>query len=267
MSKAIAAFTVAALAGSVFAQISYNTAGGIVSENFNSLGNVTSSSSVAWANNTTIPGFSLFRQPAAAPVAITSYFIDNGASNAGSFKSFGINTDTDRALGGVGSGGSYFGSPGNPALAGWIALSLTNNTGSALTEFAIGYTGEQWRNGGNTSTQTMVLEYGFGANFASVTTWTAPGAAFNFTSLQNTSTAAVLDGNLAANRTTGLGGTVTATWNPGDTLWVRWVENNDAGNDHGLAIDDVRFAAIPTPGAAALLAVGGLAATRRRRNG
>jgi hypothetical protein len=31
-------------------------------------------------------------------------------------------------------------------------------------------------------------------------------------------------------------------WNAGDTLWLRWVERNDAGNDHGLAIDNFELA-------------------------
>ena len=95
--------------------------------------------------------------------------------------------------------------------------------------------------GGNTTAQTMTLEYGFGSTFASVATWkAAPGSGFNFTSPIHTATAAALDGNLAANRTTGLGGTFSSLgWTADSTLWVRWVENNDEGNDHGLAIDDV----------------------------
>jgi hypothetical protein len=50
----------------------------------------------------------------------------------------------------------------------------------------------------------------------------------------------------------------------GDTLWIRWVERNDNGNDHGLAIDDFSFSAsrsvtpgvIPEP--ASLLVWGGV---------
>ena len=89
--------------------------------------------------------------------------------------------------------------------------------------------------------ETLTLEYGFGSTFASVSTWlAAPGNGFNFTSPIHTATAAALDGNLAANRTTDLGGTLfNLSWTAGSTLWVRWIDSNDAGNDHGLAIDDV----------------------------
>jgi hypothetical protein len=33
----------------------------------------------------------------------------------------------------------------------------------------------------------------------------------------------------------------------GDTLWIRWVEKNDMGNDHGMAIDNFSFS-VPTSG-------------------
>jgi hypothetical protein len=35
-------------------------------------------------------------------------------------------------------------------------------------------------------------------------------------------------------------------WNAGETLWLRWVEVNNAGNDHGLAIDNVSLTAAST---------------------
>ena len=89
----------------------------------------------------------------------------------------------------------------------------------------------------------MVLEYGFGSSFASVASWTAAGSGFNFTSPIHTLTATQKDGNFADNRTENIGGTLNGFgWAPGSTLWVRWVEKNDVGNDHGLAIDDLSIA-------------------------
>ena len=58
-------------------------------------------------------------------------------------------------------------------------------------------------------------------------------------------------------------------WAAGDTLWVRWIERNDAGNDHGLAVDDLSLSvsAVPEPGALALMLAGlaavGFVARRR----
>ncbi len=70
------------------------------------------------------------------------------------------------------------------------------------------------------ASQTMVLEYGFGSTFASVSSWSDPGGSFNFTSLQNGATATALDGTAAANRTAGLGGTINTAWTNGSTLWI-----------------------------------------------
>ena len=248
----------AALATAAGAQISYN--GGTYSQNFDSL--ASAGTNIAWTNDSTLPGWFLFVSNGnPAP----TYNAGNGGSNTGAFYSFGTTDATERALGGVASGGTYFGSPATGAVAGWIAFAATNNGSGTLSEFTIGFDGEQWRNGGNTTAQAMVLEYGFGATFDTVTTWTAPGGSFDWTSPIATATAAAVDGN-AAGLVSGLGGTISSlTWDVGDTLWIRWIENNDAGNDHGLAIDNFSFSAVPAPGAAALLGLGGLLVARRRR--
>jgi hypothetical protein len=220
------------------ASISYPTAGGVYSQNFDGL--ITSGTNQTWSNNSTIAGWSLFNSTGSA---IGAYNAGDGGSNTGSFYSFGTGTATERALGGAGSGGTYFGSPASGAIAGWIAVAITNTTGSILTDVALSYDGEQWRNGGNTNAQTMVLEYGFGASFATVSSWIAPGGAFDFTSPVVGSSAAAVNGNVAG-FVAGRGGAINSlSWANNDTLWIRWVERNDAGNDHGLAIDNFSFSA------------------------
>lgn len=224
------------------AQISFT--GTTYTQDFNSL--ITSGTGQAWTNNTTLAGWFLFRAPAPG-TAITTYNAADGGNNTGSFISFGTGTSTERAFGGTGSGGTYFGSPASGAIGGWIAVAFTNTTGSTINDVTIAFNGEQWRNGGNTTAQTMVLEYGFGSTFDLVS-WTAPGGNFDWTSVVNTATAAAVDGNTAG-KVSGKGGTLTSLgWINGSTLWVRWVERNDVGNDHGLAIDDFTFSAtVVTP--------------------
>ncbi|MBU1425974.1 MAG: PEP-CTERM sorting domain-containing protein [Gammaproteobacteria bacterium] len=222
-----------------------------------------------WTNDSTLQGWSLFTSNGAD---IATYNSGTGSINTGNFYSFGNTNSTDRALGGVASGGAYFGSPSSGAVAGYIAVAFQNNSGSALSNFTVGFDGEQWRNGGNASTQPMVLEYGYGSSFATVSSWTAPAGSFNWISPVATATAAALDGNAPANSVLGLGGTVATTWGAGDTLWIRWVERNDVGNDHGLAIDNLSFSvsAVPEPEIYALMLAGmGMmgAMARRRRNG
>ena len=214
------------------------------SQDFDSL--ASSGTGNAWLNDSTISGWYLFQQ-AGGGTAIASYNAGDGSSSTGNFYSFGGADSGDRALGGVGSGGAYFGSPSSGSIAGWIAVSFVNSSGSTFSGFMADWNGEQWRNGGNTSPQTMVFEYGFGATFGSVSTWHSPGGTFDWSSPVATSTAGAVDGNTAG-LVTGVGGTINSlTWANGETLWLRWVERNDAGNDHGLAIDSFSFAAqVPT---------------------
>lgn len=213
-----------------------------------------SGSANAWANDGTLAGWSLFTQTGAA---VASYAADNGASHAGAFKSFGAAGSGERALGGVGSGGSYFGGPASGAVAGWIALAFSNVSGAALAGFTLGFDGEQWRNGGHTSAQTMAFEYGFGASFDGVATWLAPGTGFHWSSPVLGPSAGALDGN-GAGLVSDVGGSIAVPWAAGDTLWLRWTERNDAGNDHGLAIDNLRFSvsAVPEPGTYSMLLAG-----------
>ncbi len=243
------------------ATISYTVGDSTYSQDFNTLNSI-AGTGYTWANDSTLSGWVLFRQPSPG-TAITTYDASTGSATAGSFYSFGsagggqTGPLTDRALGGIGAGVAYYGTPASGAVAGWMAVGISNNTGLQLVSFDIGYDGEQWR-AANTSAQTMVLEYGFGVSFDLVTTWIAPGGGFDFVSPVLT-TAGNRDGNAAANRTANLGGTVTGlNWANGDTLWIRWIERNDAGNDHGLAIDNFTFSAtvIPEPSIVMLLASG-----------
>ena len=249
---------------------------GSYSQSFDTL--AASGSGNAWTNDQTLPGWFLFRQPAASPVAISSYNADTGAANTGAFLSYGTSGGSDRALGGVGSAGGYFGSPASGSVAGWFALALSNTSGSSISSLNVSFNGEQWRNGGNASAQTMVLEYGYGASFDQVTSWVAPGGDFNWASPVATGTAAAVDGNTTG-RVEDRGGTIdlTATpWAEAATFWLRWTEVNDPGSDHGLAIDDLAIAipqlpALPELSIQAIVAQasesGGAASVRISRTG
>jgi autotransporter-associated beta strand protein len=140
-------------------------------------------------------------------------------------------------------------------VAGYIAFAATNNSGVNLASFTVGFDGEQWRNGGAATPnfslpQTMTLQYGFGATFTDVQNWFGPGGTFDWTSpvygaAAGATNGAAVDGN-AAGLVAGRGGTINGlTWGNGQTLWLRWIELNDTGNDHALAIDNFTFTWAP----------------------
>jgi hypothetical protein len=274
MHKQLTALALAALATlPAHAAVSLTASDLDYSETFNSLASTSSLSStppaLSWTNDSTLTGWSLYN---AAGADITSYRANHGNATTGSVYSYGSTSESDRALGALGSSSSYWASAPSGALAGYIALSLQNNTGRTVDSFTLSYDGEQWRNGGNTTAQTMTVQYGFGASFAEVAVW-SDLSSLNFTSPIATSTAAALNGNLDANRVANLTQTVDSlTWTNGSTLWVRWAEVNNTGNDHALAIDNVAFSAtvsaVPEPQTYALmlggLGLGGWLARRRR---
>ncbi|AVH64785.1 Calx-beta domain-containing protein [Nostoc sp. 'Peltigera membranacea cyanobiont' N6] len=194
---------------------------GTYSQSFNSL--ASSGTSIPWANDSTISGWYATR---------TNYIPGNGSNNTGGLYSFGT-SNADRALGSLASattGTIYYG------------LRLQNNTGSPITELQVSYTGEQWRNGGNTSQQQLKFSYQTGSTLTGLTTgtWT-PVTSLDFTSPIATATVATLNGNQAANRVVITPVTITLA-TPianGEEIIFRWEDIDDGGNDHGLAIDDV----------------------------
>lgn len=208
------------------AQISFS--GGTYSQNFNTLVTV----SAPWTNNVTLPGWYASKANADA----TNLLAGTGSGTTGGIYSFGIsgvNPLTDRALGSVaGSSTTYA-----------YGLRFTNDTGLTITNLTVTFTGEQWRNGGGISTNTLAFSYGSSGSpitdsYAAATWNNFP--ALNFNSPIVTAGASALDGNSPANRmvfaNTPLAG---LTVPPGYEFFLRWSDVDDTGSDHGLALDDL----------------------------
>ncbi|MBK9288284.1 MAG: IPT/TIG domain-containing protein [Flavobacteriales bacterium] len=150
----------------------------------------------------------------------------------------GATSASDRALGSVGSGNAAIGSLAYGVL-------LRNTSGSAITSLSVAFTGEQWRRE-NVAAQTITFWYKTSSSTITSlnagttnTGWTAV-TALDFTSPQNSATAAALDGNAGANRTV-----ISAVAIPAlslannDYIMLRWSDIDHTGSDHGLSIDDV----------------------------
>ncbi len=195
-----------------------------------------------WTDNSTIGNW-YWQAAAGAP---TTYLTGTGTGTGGARYSFGSAAlPNDRAMGSLASGTPV-------ALAEGILLQ--NTSGQIITDIKITYTGEQWRNGGNATPQVLSFYYKTSAAIITAltpgtnATWTAVPA-LNFTSLVNTATAAIVDGNLPANRTTFTNVAIPAlALANNDYIMLKWDDLNDAGSDHALAIDDLTISwTVSTP--------------------
>ena len=189
-----------------------------------------SSGTNTWSNNTTLSGWSAQRTGAGSSIVA-----DAGSSTAGNLYSYGSANSAERALGSIGSSSS--------ADLAW-AVNVQNTSGRSVTLASLAYVGEQWRNSA-AATQAINFSYRKGTNAATdlqPTTsagWTGISA-LNFTSPITGGTASALNGNLAVNRAA-LQSALNVALAPGEWITLRWQDTNHSGNDHGLAIDDLRI--------------------------
>jgi hypothetical protein len=202
--------------------VSLTTLGAATSQSFDTLSNTAGSTT----NNLTITGWFMTESGGGARDN-EQYAVDTGASNTGDTYSYGSAAATDRALGGLQSG----------TLIPIFGACFTNNTGSAIANFAVAYTGEQWRLGTVARTDQINFEYSTNATDLVTGTWTGV-AALNFVT-PFTTTVGATNGNAAANRTA-LSNTVTppSSIANGATFWIRWTDTNATGADDGLSVDD-----------------------------
>jgi len=233
--RVVAGSALLCLASLAQAQVSITAPGTPVSQNFDTLSTIGTAN--AWTDGSTLPGWYAAYSGGTGTFPGT-YRADAGTSTTGALYSYGSAGSTERALGSTSSG-----TPGTI----YYAWRLVNNTGSTITSLTINYTGEQWRNGGNTTAQKLTFEYQIGAAGAVTgantpsTGWTADPT-LDFVGPIATATAGALDGNAVANRTAKTD-TLTINLPAGQEIWLRWYDVNDAGTDHGLAIDDVSVTA------------------------
>lgn len=172
-----------------------------------------------------------------------NFLVDTGSSSSGGIYSYGAASTTERALGMLASGSNIFA----------FGAEFLNTSGGTITSITITLRAEFWRS--STSVQnTLPFAYGFSggtatsANYLTDTSLT-PASALNVTGPAAVTTNGALNGNDAANQanlTTTING---LSWAPNTSLYIRWTDTNDAGNDAGLAIDDFTITGTVNTGA------------------
>jgi endonuclease I len=167
-----------------------------------------------------------------------SYAADDGSANSGNTYSYGENESSERALGMLFSG----------SLAPVVGARLRNDSGAALGEIAVTFTGEQWRLGATGRNDRIAAEYSLDATALddAGATWIAVPA-LDFSSPTTTGATGALDGNAAPNRSAVSGSITGLDLAANASLWLRWVDINVSGIDDGLAIDDIAFAVAGDP--------------------
>jgi hypothetical protein len=129
-----------------------------------------------------------------------------------------------------------------------IGALIKNDTGGEINAIKVSFTAEFWRS--STSTQNMLTCAIGKVDGSTVTTanfLTAPSAIplinGNITGPAAVTTNAALDGNATANQVTFTDVVIPLVLAAGETGFVRWSDVNEAGNDAGLAIDNLKMTA------------------------
>jgi VCBS repeat-containing protein len=215
--------------------ISLATLGNAYTQNFDTLSNVTGSTT----NVLTINGWYL-DESGTSSRNNGQYAVDTGGSTTGDIYSYGAASNTERAYGTLRSG----------TLIPIIGASFTNSTGSIITSLAISYTGEQWRAGVLNRGLADRLDFQVSTSATSLTsgTWTDYDS-LDFNSPNINASTSTLDGNASGNRATisfAINGLNIAD---GSSFWIRWTDFDISSSDDGLAVDDFSLTPdfVPTP--------------------
>ncbi len=166
---------------------------------------------------------------------VTPISPDDGTLISGSVYNYGAASATDRALGLLASGSNIMA----------MGALITNNTGGALTSVSLSMTAEFWR---SSTLNQNTLTFGYGkvagaitnANFLSVVNaGVLPFTALNVVGPAAVSSNGPVAGNALANQIQFNNVSLPITLAPGETVFIRWQDVNDGGNDAGLAIDNL----------------------------
>ena len=255
------------------AQVNYG--GGTYSENFNTIfstdGTGTAQMAVgAIGVQDAIPTLTTWRAARVAGTGTGTFalYADYGSSATGRLYSYGYTAGSleyyERALGSLASGttvpgfGTYF-------------INTSLDTYEVLT---FNFDREVWRTGSVAIDQSLAFAYGFSDNLGITTdNFLTTASMLSYAALNATAPASLgnantsQDGNADPYKAAVEASITGISWAPGETLFIRWTDANDGGNDAGIAIDNLTMVArVPEPSCGLLAGLGlALVAVLRRK--
>ncbi len=120
-----------------------------------------------------------------------------------------------------------------------MGLELSNDTDSTITEFAVSYLGQQWQHNSG-GADKLVFQYSTDASSLDTGKWTTVDS-LTFNSLVDSgpndyiglaTTSGVLSETIS-------GKVTDLQLKSGESIWFRWVDENNKGTDQALSIDSV----------------------------
>ncbi|RVU90790.1 T9SS type A sorting domain-containing protein [Flavobacterium columnare] len=218
-----------------FCQVSISALNTPYTQDFNTMTNGTTPPSLP-------PNWFIARLSGTSTTALTLTNND-GSANSGGVYATGTNSSNERSLAVLASSGTI---PG-------IGLNLINNLTQNITQIEISGKSEQWRLATSTVVEKIAFAYSYDATSLSTGTWTTVTncdlVEQNATTNTSPPTVANIDGNALGNNsnftyTFGLTGN---GWSAnGGSLWIRWSDTNDVGNDAMIGLDDFSIQAKST---------------------
>lgn len=274
MNQRVSILTALAVVAGHVATAQINYSGGTFSENFNTIFNTDGTGSAVPGTTAVglqgaIPTLTTWQAARVGGSGTTTFAIfgdwgGSGASGTGRLYSYGLPSNSERALGAIASGTTTVG------FGTWF-VNTSTDTYQAVT---LSFDREIWRTQNTANDQSLSFSYGLASSGIGTGNFITNASMTAFTALDATSPAfyASLNGGLGGFSDPGTNMvTVTATigginWAPGDSLFIRWNDANDIGNDAGVAIDNLSMvAAIPEPTVIGLFGLGLVMLARRRR--
>lgn len=179
-----------------------------------------------WSDDGTIAGWYSSR---------SAYNASTGSSTTGALYSFGSTGSSERSLGSLASGATSI----------HYGVRFFNDQAVTVGSITVSYSGEQWRNSGNTAQHQLNFSYQVGDTVTGLTsgTWTDVNE-LDFVGPIAGGSASALNGNDPANRIA-LTVSFAVQIAPGQEIMLRWSDQDDTGSDHGLAIDDINVTSAP----------------------